>query len=176
MMRAIRRIAILACLALIGGVTYWYFGPGQPPQTFQSAVRLRSGQRLELGSLRRLDIAASRVRATLSGRGHRRLVTLINRAPRPTVRIARVSAKRGHGRTRVTVRLVTAGAHGGQVLVTVRGAGHTATTMEVAARSRVTIPLLLSAQRRGERLRVLAVALTRGGQAGRIATATVHAR
>jgi len=151
-------------------------GPGQPPQTFQSAVRLRSGQRLELGSLRRLDIAASRVRATLSGRGHRRLVTLINRAPRPTVRIARVSAKRGHGRTRVTVRLVTAGAHGGQVLVTVRGAGHTATTMEVAARSRVTIPLLLSAQRRGERLRVLAVALTRGGQAGRIATATVHAR
>src|SRR3984957_14750574 len=36
MMRAIRRIAILACLALIGGVTYWYLGPGQPsPQQKQ---------------------------------------------------------------------------------------------------------------------------------------------
>ena len=32
MMRAIRRIAIVACLALIGGVTYWYLGPGQPSQ------------------------------------------------------------------------------------------------------------------------------------------------
>ena len=37
MMRAIRRIAILACLALIGGVTYWYLGPGQPsPQQKQA--------------------------------------------------------------------------------------------------------------------------------------------
>jgi multidrug efflux system membrane fusion protein len=32
MMRAVRRIAIVACLALIGGVTYWYLGPGQPSQ------------------------------------------------------------------------------------------------------------------------------------------------
>jgi membrane fusion protein, multidrug efflux system len=35
MMRALRRIAIVACLALLGGVAYWYFGPGQPPQQQQ---------------------------------------------------------------------------------------------------------------------------------------------
>jgi hypothetical protein len=152
-------------------------GPSQPPQTFESqTMRLTSGQQLELGSLGRLDLTASRVRATLADRGHRRMVTLINRAPRPTVRITRASAKRGHDRTRVTVRLATSGARGGQVLVTVRGGEHTATTMEVAARSRVTVSLLLSAQRRGQRLRVWAVGLTRGGQAGRIATDTVPAR
>lgn len=151
-------------------------GPG-PPQTFKSvSLRLRRGERLELGALQRLDPGASTIHATVSGRGHKRAVTLINRAPHPTVRITRVSAKRGHGKTRVTVRVATGGARGGQVLVTVRGAGHAAATMEVAARSRVTVSLLLSALRRGQRLRVWAVALTRGGQAGRIATATVRAR
>jgi hypothetical protein len=151
-------------------------GPG-PPQTFRSvSLHLSRGERLELGALQRLDPGASTIHATVSDGGHKRTVTLINRAPRPSVRITRVSAKRGHDKTRVTVRLATAGARGGQVLVTVRGASHTATTTEIAARSRATIPLLLSAQRRGQRLRVWAVALTDGGQAGRIATATVRAR
>jgi multidrug efflux system membrane fusion protein len=38
MMRAMRRIAIVACLALLGGAAYWYLGPGQPsqPQTKQA--------------------------------------------------------------------------------------------------------------------------------------------
>jgi multidrug efflux system membrane fusion protein len=35
MMRALRRIAILACLVAIGGAAYWYFGPGQPSQQSQ---------------------------------------------------------------------------------------------------------------------------------------------
>jgi multidrug efflux system membrane fusion protein len=39
MMRAVRRIAILACLALIGGVTYWYLGPGQPSQPQQKQAQ-----------------------------------------------------------------------------------------------------------------------------------------
>src|SRR3984885_10133085 len=47
MMRAIRRIAILACLALIGGVTYWYLGPGQqqaqPKQAQQKGPGFRRG-------------------------------------------------------------------------------------------------------------------------------------
>jgi hypothetical protein len=151
-------------------------GPG-PPQTFKSAsLHLRRGERLELGAPQRLDPAASTIHATVSGRGHKRAVTLINRAPRPTVRIAHMSAKRSHGRTRVTVRLATSGARGGQVVVTVRGVGHTASTVQIAARSRVTVSFLLSAQRRGQRFRVWAIALTSDEQAGRIATGTVHAR
>jgi membrane fusion protein, multidrug efflux system len=35
MMRALRRIAIVACLALLGGAAYWYLGPGQPSQPQQ---------------------------------------------------------------------------------------------------------------------------------------------
>jgi membrane fusion protein, multidrug efflux system len=35
MMRALRRIAILACLAVLGGASYWYFFPGQPSQQGQ---------------------------------------------------------------------------------------------------------------------------------------------
>lgn len=151
-------------------------GPGQPPQTLQSTIRLSAGERLQLGSLRALDLVASRVRATLSAHGHRRGVTLINRAPRSTVRIVRVSAKRGHGATRVTVRLTVPAAHGGQVVVTVRGARGASTTASVAARSHVTVSLLLSRQRRGQRLRVWAVALSRGGHAGGIARASGRVR
>jgi multidrug efflux system membrane fusion protein len=33
MMRALRRIAIVACLAVLGGAAYWYLGPGQPSQS-----------------------------------------------------------------------------------------------------------------------------------------------
>jgi multidrug efflux system membrane fusion protein len=32
MMRALRRIAIVALIALLGGAGYWYFGPGHPSQ------------------------------------------------------------------------------------------------------------------------------------------------
>jgi membrane fusion protein, multidrug efflux system len=35
MMRALRRIAIFICLAVLGGAAYWYFGPGQPSQQQQ---------------------------------------------------------------------------------------------------------------------------------------------
>ena len=35
MMRALRRIAIVICLAVLGGAAYWYYGPGQPSQQQQ---------------------------------------------------------------------------------------------------------------------------------------------
>jgi multidrug efflux system membrane fusion protein len=35
MRRALRRIAMLACLALLGGAAYWYLGAGQPSQPQQ---------------------------------------------------------------------------------------------------------------------------------------------
>jgi hypothetical protein len=151
-------------------------GPGQPPQTFHASVRLGRGQHLELGSLRRLNTGLAQLHATLSGRGHRRAVTLVSRSARPMVRIRSVSAKRVRGGTRVTVRLVTRGAPSGQVVVTLRGAGRTSTSVQAAARAQVKVILLLPVQRRGQRLRVWAVALTRGRQAGRIATGAVRLR
>jgi len=45
MMRALRRIAILACLAVLGGAAYWYFGPGQPSQQSQQQKGNRPGFR-----------------------------------------------------------------------------------------------------------------------------------
>jgi multidrug efflux system membrane fusion protein len=48
MKRLLRRIAIVACLALIGGVSYWYFGPGQPSQPQQ-----KQGQQKGPGGFRR---------------------------------------------------------------------------------------------------------------------------
>lgn len=157
-------------------LTIEQIGPGRPPQTFSASVQLGRGQRLELGSLRRLDPTASRIRATLSGRGHKHIVALVNRASRPTVRIAGMSAKRGHGSTRVTLQLATRAARGGQVVISVRGAARTVVTTQVAARSRLKISILLSVQRRGQRLRLWAVALTRGGQAGRIVIGSVRVR
>jgi multidrug efflux system membrane fusion protein len=35
MKRALRRIVMVACLALMGGAAYWYFAPGQPSQQQQ---------------------------------------------------------------------------------------------------------------------------------------------
>ena len=35
MMRALQRIAIVICLAVLGAAAYWYFGPGQPSQQQQ---------------------------------------------------------------------------------------------------------------------------------------------
>jgi hypothetical protein len=146
-------------------------GPG-PPQTFVSKpLRLRRGERLDLGTTSQLDPASSTIQAIISGHGATRRVTLTNRASRPAVRIVRVSVHRGRGHVRVTVRLSTRAAHNGKVVVTVRGAGRAVATLTVAARPQLTLSVLLPAQRRGRRLRVLAVALARDGQAGRIATA-----
>jgi hypothetical protein len=170
-----RAITVSARAKITLTLTIRRVGPGRPPQTFAGSVRLGAGQKLELGSLRGLDPGRNRLHATVSGHGRHR-VTLTNRALRPVERIIAVAAKRVRGGTRVTVRLVTGGARGGQLVVTVRGAGHTATTVQIAARSRVTVSLMLSAQRRGQRLRVWAVALTRGGQAGRTITGAVRLR
>ncbi len=170
-----RAITVSARAKIALTLTIRRVGPGRPPQTFAGSVRLGAGQKLELGSLRGLDPGRNRLHATVSGHGRHR-VTLTNRALRPVERIIAVAAKRVRGGTKVTVRLVTGGARGGQLVVTVRGAGHTATTVQIAARSRLTVSLLLPAQRRNQRLRVWGVVLTRGGQAGRIATSIVHAR
>ena len=45
MMRAMRRIAMVACLAVLGGAAYWYFGPGQPSQQSQQQKGNRPGFR-----------------------------------------------------------------------------------------------------------------------------------
>jgi hypothetical protein len=146
-------------------------GPG-PPQTFVSqSLRLGRGERLELGAPSQLDPAAHTIQAIISGHGAARRVTLTNRSSRPAVRIIRVSVHRERGHARVTVRLRTRAAHDGKVVVTVRGAGRAAATLTVAARPQLTLSVLLPAQRRGRRLRIFAVALTRDRQAGRIATA-----
>ncbi len=151
-------------------------GPG-PPQTFRSApIHLRRGERLELGAPQRLEPAASTLEATVLGRGSRLLVRLVNRAPRAAVRIDRVSATRRHGGTRVTVHLATGAGRGGQLVVTARGVARASATVSVAARPHVTLSLLLPPQRRGRRVQVWAVALLRGGQAGRSVTATSRVR
>lgn len=150
-------------------------GPAQPPQTFSSNVHLSSGQQLRLGSPRHLDLTSSGLRVTVSKQGHAHTMILVNRAPHPSVRIVRIATKRVGGKIRVTVGLAVSRARKGTVIVTVRGAGHAATT-RVGARSRVAVSLLLPVRLHVRRLRVLAVALSRTGQAGRIATRASRAR
>jgi hypothetical protein len=141
-----------------------------PPQTFRSApFRLRRGERVELGSLRGLAPGASAIRVSISRHGSRRPVELVNRASRPSVRIAHLSSKRRHGKTIVRLRLLTSGARGGHVLVTVRVGARAVRAVQLPARSHVAVSLPVSA-RRGGHVEVWAVALTRAGIAGRIAT------
>jgi membrane fusion protein, multidrug efflux system len=45
MMRALRRIAIFICLAVLGGAAYWYFAPGQQSQQPQQKQANRPGFR-----------------------------------------------------------------------------------------------------------------------------------
>jgi hypothetical protein len=145
-----------------------------PPQTFQSApFRLRRGERVELGSLRDLAAGGSTIRVTISRRGTRRSINLVNRASHPRVRIAHLTSKRRHGKTLVLLHLVTSGARGGQVLVTVRVGGRAVRALQLAARPRLAISLSLSARRGAGHVKVWAVALTRAGVAGQIATRTL---
>jgi hypothetical protein len=151
-------------------------GPGSPPQAFSTSLRLRAGERLQLGSLVHLDMGARTLHVTLSGGGRRRSISLVNRLTRPVVRIIGISAKRVRRAAKVTIRLAGAASGSGVVFVSVRGSGRASRTAQVVARRRMKLSFVLPAQRRGQRLRVWAVAVTRGGQAGRIATGTVHAR
>jgi membrane fusion protein, multidrug efflux system len=45
MKRALRRIVMVACLALLGGAAYWYFGPGQPSQQQQKQAQQKGFRR-----------------------------------------------------------------------------------------------------------------------------------
>jgi hypothetical protein len=147
-----------------------------PPQTFRSApFRLRRGERVEFGPLRDLAAGGSTIRVTISHGGARRSVNLVNRASRPRVRIAHIASKRLHGKTLVLLHLVTSGARGGHVLVTVRVGGRAVRALQLAARPRLAISLPLSARRGAGHVKVWAVALTRTGVAGRVATRTLTA-
>lgn len=108
---------------------------------------------------------ASAVPATIiDGHHHRHSVTLINRAPRPSVTITRVSVHRARGHTTFTITLQTQGAAGGTVIVTARVSRHTLSS-KVAARPRLTVRFPVARLTHGARYRIWAAALNSTVQA-----------
>jgi hypothetical protein len=151
-------------------------GLGQPPRTVVSSVRLGEGQRLSLGRTRRLRTSGGSLHVTVSKGHRRRAVTLTGRSAGPRLRILKAVARRGSIGATVTVQLATSGAGRGQVAVSVRGAVKRAVTVQAVAKRRVTVRLTLGRQRKHQKVRVWAVALSSRGRASQTATATVRAR
>jgi hypothetical protein len=141
-------------------------GPGEPPSTFTSHVRVAAGQHLELGSRRKLNPSDDTLTVKLTG-GHTRSRTLrlANRAHRPTLKVARVTARHGR-KTVVAISLSVRGGTGGEVAVTVASGGRSR-TVQIAAHAHATARVDVGRTRASDRLRVWAVAIDAHGQSSR---------
>lgn len=152
-------------------VTVSRSGAGQAPQAFSASTKLKARQRLTLGSARRLRPAKS-LHVKLSGR-HARTVTLTNRATSPSAKITKAAYHRKTGTVTVSVR--THGAVGGRVVVAVRAGKRRATITATVAKGTTKTVVALGAVARRSHIRIVAVAASRRGQAGKAARRTVTA-
>ena len=147
-------------------------GGTKPPSVFRSkALKLAGGSRLLLAGISKAP-SRSKLRVTITRRGHHRHLTIRNISHRPRLRVkVRVRQKRAH--TIVTVRPSLRPGKGVS-FVAVRAHRRTSRVRRIAAARHRSVSFVLGRQRHGTHITVWAVGLTPDGQSSRTVKRSVR--